>query len=90
MEYESGQNGDSDMKSSDSDFSDASEDDMGAQIVHGWTFVTDPFLHHHETSVKEFCKQFDIHPALLLSDAKSVVDYFEIFFLSYLLLVAVD
>ena len=53
---------------------------MGAKIVDGWTFVTDPFSDHHEISLKEYHKEFDIHPALLLSDAKSAVDYVEIFF----------
>ena len=95
MEYENGQSEDDgsyvleehETESSDGDFSGASEDDMVAWTVDSWTFVTDSFSDHH---VKEFCKQFDFHPALLLSDAKCPVDYFKIFFKkSYPLLVPV-
>ena len=64
------------LDSSDSDFSDAWEDKMGAKTVVDQTFVTDSFSDHHETSLSGYCKQFDIHLALLLSDATSAVDYF--------------
>ena len=49
---------------------------MSAKTVDSWTFVTDSFSGHRETSLKGHCKQFEIHPALLLSDATSAVDYF--------------
>ena len=82
MEYKSGQSEDDesympendDMESSDSDFSDACEDNMGAKTV-VWTFVTVSLSDHRDTYLKGYCKQFNIHSALLLSDAKSVVDY---------------
>ena len=86
MEYKSGHSvddksympEDDDMESSDSDFSYAWEDNMSAKTVVVWTFVTDSFSDHRETSLKEYNKEFYIHPALVLSDAKSTVDYFEI------------
>ena len=61
------------MESSDSDFSDAWEDDMDAKAVDGLTFVNDSFSDHHETSfwrnIVNNILQYS--SSLLLSNAKN-------------------
>lgn len=65
---------------SDTDLSDISDEAIEAKCIDGWTYVIDPFSDHRKTPLNEFQYGVEISPAVLLSNAKSPVDYFEIFF----------
>ena len=65
---------------SNTDLSDVFDDEIEARCVKEWTYVTDPFSDQCKTPLTEFQGSVEINQAILLSNAKSPVDYFEIFF----------
>ena len=62
---------------SDTDFSDISEDKIKAMCVNEWTYVTDPLSDKRKTPLTEFQRDVKMNLAVLLSNAKCPFDYFE-------------
>lgn len=75
--YEPGQE---DEDTSDTDLSDISDDEEASKCVNEWKYFTDPFSDHRKKALMKFKGGIEISPVVLLSNANSLVCYFEIDF----------